>query len=131
MRRKRDRLASDCVRIGKLVTTRTGPHSVAEVWEEGWALKDMNRRSAELLLRKEELEKRRKKLTNEKTKRKRKGADGSSHDNIDCVIDLDIATEEAAVRTHSDELKKDSEVTKLELFAVSGRHYIPLCNHCI
>ena len=125
MRRRRDRLASDCVRIGKLVTQRTGPTTVAEVWEEGWALKDMNRKSAELLVRKEEIEKRRKKLANEKRRRKgsekreeREGVNNDSNESgstdASDLIELDIAAEEAAVRTHSDELKKDGEALQEE-----------------
>ena len=113
-RRRRDRLASDCVRLGKLVTQRTGPTSVAEVWEEGWALKDMTRRSAAQLVRKEELEKRKKRLAIEKRKRS-KGENGSS-ENSDVLngIDLDIAAEEAAIRSHQEELKKDSEALSEE-----------------
>jgi hypothetical protein len=116
-RRRRDRLAADCVRIGKLVTQRTGPTSVAEVWEEGYALKDLNRKSAELLIRKEEIEKRRKKLATEK--RKRKGVNESNPDgNIDSNenddIELEIIAEENAIKSHSDDLKKDSEAWQEE-----------------
>ena len=113
-RRRRDRLASDCVRLGKLVTQRTGPTSVAEVWEEGWALKDMTRRSAAQLLRKEEIEKRKKRLAIEK--RKRSKGESNSGDNVDILdcIDLDIAAEEAAIRSHQEELKKDSEALSEE-----------------
>ena len=131
MRRRRDRLATDSVRIGKLVTQRTGPTSVAEVWEEGWALKEMNRRSAELLVRKEELEKRRKKLAAEK--RKRKGVNNVSnnpgsgnaggeqdesgqYDQSTSMdrIELDILAEDSAIKYHSDELRRDSEALSEE-----------------
>ena len=126
MRRRRDRLASDSVRIGKLVTQRTGPTSVADVWEEGWALKEMNRRSAELLVRKEELEKRRKRLASEK--RKRKGVNTGSgsfagdqdesgqYDQSSSVdrIELDILAEDSAIKYHSDELRRDSEALSEE-----------------
>ena len=122
MRRKRDRLASDSVRIGKLVTQRTGPTSVADIWEEGWALKDISRRSAGLITRKEELEKRRKKLATEKRKRKgvnssnNGGGAGDQDDNGPSDqsasaerMELDILAEESAIKYHSEELKRDSE----------------------
>lgn len=108
-RRRRDRLAADCVRVGKLVTQRTGPTSVAEIWEEGYAAKDLNRRSADLLLRKEEIEKRRKRLTTEK--KKRKNADSAENfDSADIdASELEIIAEENAIRSHSEELRKDGE----------------------
>ena len=110
-RRRRDRLAADCVRVGKLVTQRTGPTSVAEVWEEGYALKDLNRRSAELLVRKEEIEKRKKRLAAEK--RKRKGNSDSLEGAVDTTepdsSELDMIAEENAIKSHSDELRKDGE----------------------
>jgi hypothetical protein len=44
---------------------------MSEVWEEGYALKDMNRRTGELLERKEELEKRKKKMASMKRQAKK------------------------------------------------------------
>ena len=69
-RRKRDRLALDCVRLGKIATMRTGPTQYGEVWEEGYALKELNRRSAEFVERREELQRRRSELTKAKAKAK-------------------------------------------------------------
>ena len=76
-RRKRDRLALDCVRLGKIATMRTGPTQYGEVWEEGYALKELNRRSAEFVERREELQRRRSELTKAKTKAKKKEASGT------------------------------------------------------
>ena len=44
-RKRRDRLALDCVRLGKIVSMRMGV-SVQDVWEEGYALNELKRRSA-------------------------------------------------------------------------------------
>lgn len=66
-RRKRDRLAADCVRLGKITTMRSGS-GIIEVWEEGYALKALNRRKIELTERKEELERRKTRLKNLKKK---------------------------------------------------------------
>ena len=63
-RKRRNQLAQDCVRLGKIVLMRMGPTNVQDVWEEGYALNELKRRSVELLERKEEFEKRRKKLHN-------------------------------------------------------------------
>ena len=103
LRRKRDRLALDCVRLGKINTVRTGPTSMGDVWEEGYALKELNKRSAELLERKEDLEVRRKKTQTLKRAVKKAG-DDSEIDTVDA--DLDLATETEAIRAHLEQLKK-------------------------
>ena len=38
-RSRRDQLALNCVRLGKLATKQLGPTAYGEVWEEGYALK--------------------------------------------------------------------------------------------
>jgi tousled-like kinase len=118
-RRKRDRLALDCVRLGKIATMRTGPTQYNEVWEEGYALKELNRRSAEFLERREELQRRRSELTKAKTKAKKKGAgegaDGHHHAStgiigipgFDHENDLDLVAEAEAIQCHLTQLKKD------------------------
>ena len=45
-----------------------GPTAIGEVWEEGYALKDLNARTSELVYRREELEKRRNRLKTTKKK---------------------------------------------------------------
>lgn len=145
-RRKRDRLALDCVRLGKISTMRTvsskdvlvfvllngmsanasmrgraclcvvlrRDHSLTsdlfsaqttsmqEMWEEGYALKDLNRRSAELHDRKEELERRKKRLQALKRAAKK------DKDDEEPVLetDLDLAAEAEALRTHNEQLKR-------------------------
>ena len=97
--------------------------TATEVWEEGYAAKDLNKRFAEHLERKEDLEKRRKKLAQVKRQQQaqaRKGssaggsADGSSamgisdaSMNIDDVeYDFDLTTEADAIRSHLEQLKR-------------------------
>jgi hypothetical protein len=82
-----------------------------EVWEEGYALNELKRRSAELLERKEEFERRRKRLANLKRAAKRgsgSGANGGDDDEGDAndVVDLDLAAEGEAIRSHLEQLKK-------------------------
>eukprot|EP01031_Cornospumella_fuschlensis_P033577 gene33577-40619_t len=123
MRRKKDRLALDCVRLGKIVQTRTSATQIGEVWEEGYAWKDLSRRQAELLERKEELESRKKKLATLKRAAKKTSAEG-----LDSVaeaeglsngstgasagaavgdIDLELVAEGEAIRYHLEQLKRD------------------------
>mmetsp|Transcript_22523 Transcript_22523/g.32905 ORF Transcript_22523/g.32905 Transcript_22523/m.32905 type:complete len:726 (+) Transcript_22523:104-2281(+) len=109
MRRKRDRLAADCVRLGKIITIRTGV-SVTDVWEEGYALKELNSRTAELSDRREELEKRRTRLKNLKKRHYASKKAQDSPEDEDAVVstsDLDILTEENAVRMHMEQLRRD------------------------
>lgn len=105
-RRKRDRLALDNVRLGKITTVRTGATTMGEVWEEGYALKELNKRSAELLERKEELESRRKKTQTLKRAAKKGSTTGDEVD-ADAEIDLDLTTEAEVIRAHLEQLKKD------------------------
>lgn len=102
-RRKRDRLALDCVRLGKITSVRTSATAIGEVWEDGYAWKEILKRSAELLERKEELESRKRKVNNMKRQAKK-----ASTDDIDAELnaDLDLATENEAVKIHAEQLKK-------------------------
>jgi tousled-like kinase len=110
-RRKRDRLALDCVRLGKITFARMGPTSMQEVWEEGYALEELLVRKRKLYARKEELESRRKRLQN--SKRAAKKGQGSSTvaaeepDYHLFEMDLDLAAEAEAVRCHMDQLRRD------------------------
>jgi tousled-like kinase len=144
-RKRRDRLALDCVRLGKIVSMRMGV-SVQDVWEEGYALNEMKRRTAELLERKEELEKRKKKLQNMKRAAKKgsktaasasaaaassavsssnmpmsapelpgEGADADPYE-----VDLDLSAEEEAIKTHLDQLKKDETALQEERRMLEG-----------
>lgn len=108
-RRKRDRLALDCVRLGKLTTIRTGPASIGEVWEDGYAIKEITKRNAELLERKEMLENRKKKITSLlRSKAKKKNNSNSSDDSeYDLDVDIELFIENEAVKVHLEQLKKD------------------------
>ena len=117
-RRKRDQLALDCVRLGKITSMRTSPTSFQDVWEEGYALKDLSKRSCELLERKEELEKRKKRLQNAKRIARKGNYNSSSNDNgmddndnlatsHSDAVDFDLYAEADAIRSHMEQLKKD------------------------
>lgn len=124
-RRKRDQLALDCVRLGKITTVRTGPTTVGDVWEEGYAIKELNKRTAELLSRKEELEARRKKMSNMKRAitRKAKTGDNNNSNNAnsgydggenstsyfdpEIDVDMDLTAEAEVIKSHFEQLKKD------------------------
>lgn len=132
-RRRRDRLAADCVRLGKITTIRVSPTSLQDVWEEGYALKELNGRMATLLERKEELEKRKKKLqslkrsANKKMNASTSGGGNTVNNNgngnnekdteedsfdmnpvgINNNLDLDILVEECAIKTHLEQIRKD------------------------
>eukprot|EP01039_Chlorochromonas_danica_P003020 gene3024-3295_t len=104
-RRKRDRMALDCVRLGKITYHRTTATVMSEVWEDGYAWKELNKRAAELLERKEELESRKRKVTTMKRQAKKVSTTEDVEGELDA--DLDLATETEAVRYHFDQLKKD------------------------
>lgn len=112
-RRRRDLLAADCVRLGKITTVRTGPTTMGDVWEEGYAIRDLAKRSAELLLRKEELETRKRKTQNAKRAAKKgaaaaqQQAAADDHMEVDGDNDLDLATETEVIKTHLEQLKRD------------------------
>jgi tousled-like kinase len=99
MRRKRDRLALDSVRLGKFRTVQTGHTSVMETFEDGFALKELSVRSMELLQQKEELDRRRKRLASQRRIAKKEEGD------ID--LDHDLATEAEALKAHAEQQKRD------------------------
>jgi hypothetical protein len=90
------------------------------VWEEGYALNELKRRSMELLEKKEEFEKRRKRLQNLKRAAKKGGptlpgsGNGTnlsmsapeSTDDEPYELDLDLAAESEAIKTHLEQLKR-------------------------
>ena len=123
-RRKRDRLALDNVRLGKIQTVRTSATSLGDVWEEGYALKELTSRATEVSIRREELEKRRNRLKAVKRKFALKQSSQNDANNLennasldssvggdgfvnDSSIELEIITEESALRTHMDQLRRD------------------------
>lgn len=126
-RRKRERLALDSVRLGKITTSRSGPNTYQDYWEEGYAWKDLTRRSAEVLEKREELEARKKR--SEKLKRQAKKStsnanpngsantstnNSESEDNTNLSnmnlseidADLDLLTETEVIKAHFEQLKK-------------------------
>ena len=134
-RRKRDRLAQDNVRLGKILLVKTSPTSVGEMWEEGYAMKELLVRTAEVTERREELEKRRNRLKAVKRKYVAKQSAGNDVNNmennayydstmasdscaVDSSVDLELIAEEAALRTHMEQLKRD------ESALVEARHLL-------
>ncbi len=115
-RRKREKLALDSVRLGKIVTVRNGPANVIDVFEEGYAGKDLNRRFTEIIRRKEELEARKKRFQNLKRQAKKTSSSSSSatlNDNesetnamSEADMDLDLATEAEVIRSHQEQIKR-------------------------
>lgn len=124
-RRKRDRLAQDNVRLGKIQTVRTTATSMGDVWEEGYALKELEVRCAEVALRRDELEKRRNRLKAARRKYMAKISAGidvndnakennfhfdstaASESFTEPCTDLEIVSEESALRSHMEQLKRD------------------------
>lgn len=92
------------------------PTNIQDVWEEGYALNELKRRGAELLEKKDEFEKRRKKLQNAKRAAKKgekgyvggsnNGLMGAPEDEEPYELDLDLATEAEAIKTHLELLKR-------------------------
>jgi len=102
-RRKRDRLALDCVRLGKITYAQRGAMApMQEIWEEGYAMKEIRKKQGELVERKEELEKRTRLLASKKRASK-KGADGDE----DFEVDFDLHVEAEAIKSHKEQLKRD------------------------
>jgi hypothetical protein len=155
-RTRRDRLAANCVRLGKVVTTRISANNIGDVWEEGYALKDLQKRSGDILQRKVALENRKKELSVLKRKAKKEIANatansvttanvGSSSNNNNSnnndsinadgmvvlgynnghsvlTYEMDIMTEEAAIRMHQESLKKE------ELSLAEEKRYVVCYN---
>ena len=99
MRRRRDRLAHDCVRLGKFRAVQVGPTGSIDSWEDGYAFKEIMQRSGELLQKKEELDRRKKRLASQRRLAKREEGDPD--------LDYDLAVEAEAIRTHLEQLKKE------------------------
>jgi len=82
MRRRREKLALDNVRLGRIVTTRTnlGGTSHVESWEGGYRKHELERQKLHLNERKEELESRRKRITALKKRAARKAGGNVAND---------------------------------------------------
>jgi len=115
-RRRRDRLALDCVRLGKISTVRTSATSYGEVWEEGYALKELNRRAEKLVVTREGINKRKNELSTLKRKTKARAkaeqkdvlpSGGGAYNGVDEDCELDFVAESAAIQSHSNQLQKD------------------------
>jgi hypothetical protein len=132
-RRRRETIAADCVRLGKIVTIRMpnnkwGESQLMDIWKEGYGIKDLRMRSGVLVQRKTELENRRKALatlqrSHKQSKLKSSDSmsdlmslgDGSSSGNGSSngngngglsLLEMDIATEQETLRYHSDQIKQ-------------------------
>ena len=115
-RRKRDRLALDCVRLGKITYAQRGAMApMQEIWEEGYAMKEIKKKQGELLERKEELEKRTKLLSSKKRASK-KGADGDE----EFEVDFDLHVEAEAIKSHKEQLKRDEIALQEEQRMLQG-----------
>jgi hypothetical protein len=98
---------------------------MADIWEEGYASKELLRRSAALLQTKDDLENRRKKTQKLKqaVKKEKQGGVGDDNSVLDTgslnnqlggsssvvdqmETDLDLATESESIRVHLDQLKR-------------------------
>jgi len=109
-RRRRDRLALDCVRLGKISTVRNTATSYIEVWEDGYAWKELNRRAEKLAETREGINKRKNDLST--LKRKTKARAKAEQKDVattfaedDC--ELDFIAETAAIQSHTNQLQKD------------------------
>lgn len=127
-RRRRDRLALDCVRLGKNVSQRMSHTQIKEVWEEGYALKELSVRREALAKTKDELESRRRRLTNLKRGAKR----GTGGNEDDYEMDLDLQAETEAIRAHFEQHKKDEmalaeEVKLLEAEKAAHQRELKRC----
>ena len=117
-RRKRDRLALDCVRLGKIATMRTSATAYAEVWEEGYSLKDLNIRGEKLKERREELSKRQNDLKNLK---RRQGKKNRVEDmDVGQGDELDVVAESEAIQSHLKQLKEDEQALTEERRFLEG-----------
>lgn len=106
-RRRRDVLATNCVRLGKIVKQLITSNTVADSWEEGYALKEIQKRRAVLLEKKDKLDKRKKKMQSEKNAIRRQLAKGADDTSTMKADHFDLETEESAIRMHQDALKQE------------------------
>jgi tousled-like kinase len=80
-------------------------HQTQEVWEDGYAWKDLENKSFELITRKEELEARRRKLQSLKRIAKKNTSPLTADDADD--NDIDLIAEAEAIKSHLEQLKRD------------------------
>ena len=115
-RRRREVIATDCVRLGKIVTLRM-PAQLMDVWKEGYGIKDLRMREGVIFKRKTELENRKKALATlqRSTKQSRMKNSDSVQDLMSMsaessgalsLVEMDIATEQETLRYHSDQIKQ-------------------------
>ena len=106
---RRERMASNSVRLGKIVPVRTTnalrQPVVQDTYEQGFALTELQTRRRQLLARKVYLEERKKALQRMK-KRKKTGKDDG--------FTLDMIAEEAAIKMHSDANVRDEGNLNME-----------------
>lgn len=121
-RRRREVIATDCVRLGKIVTLRMpankwGEPQLMDVWKEGYGIKDLRMREGVIFKRKTELENRKKALATlqRSTKQSRMKNSDSVQDLMSMsaessgalsLVEMDIATEQETLRYHSDQIKQ-------------------------
>ena len=125
-RRKRELIAAECVRLGRITTIRTpatkwGEAQVVDVWEEGYATKDLRvkesalfRRKSALEARKVELSKRKSALTRTSNKLLKSGSDIALNlelmDNAqNSALEMDIYIEQETLKYHADQIKMYSD----------------------
>lgn len=98
--------ASD--RLGSLAMARTGAYHVAEVWEDGPALRDLTSRQAALARQREGVEAARKAL-----RRRLPGPGQSVSNDVDCTPEEFVAREEV-LRVRLTALKREEEACRQE-----------------
>ncbi len=98
-------------RLGQIVQQRTGPHTVIEVWKDGYRLKEVSTRQGEILAICEQLKKEQRKVTarkNTEAKRLQKANETSSHEF------LNLIAQEESMKFHLRRLKEEGEALALQ-----------------
>ena len=123
-RRKRELIASECVRLGRINIIRShnskwGEQQLIDVWEEGYAAKDLRVKESLLFKKKSELENRRKTLANlqranTRSSNKLKNSvkddpsisamDEAAMNNIS-ILEMDITTEYETLKYHGEQIR--------------------------
>ncbi|CAM9966466.1 unnamed protein product, partial [Discosporangium mesarthrocarpum] len=105
----REKLARDCLEIGRIVSARTGQVGgrALDAWEDGSLAKDLRRRAGELLARKTKLEARRRAVA-----KFLKG--GGGEDLSQLLQRLEAYEEEESVRMHLAGLKREESALQEE-----------------
>jgi len=112
-RRRRDRLALDCGRLGKISTVRNTATSYIEVWEDGYAWKELNRRAEKLVETREGINRRKndlstlKRKTKARAKAEQKDTAAATYASVEDDCELDFIAETAAIQSHANQLQKD------------------------